>query len=136
MNTIEGNKLIAEFMGLTPVQIFGRYSVSKHHCTCNDTTAEKALFGFAEIAKYHESWDWLMPVVEKIESLNITDDEGVDYSFDVTISYGDCTIQDEDTTRKALHIYQHGIDGNKIQGVWLAVVEFIKWYNGNTGKVL
>lgn len=48
---IEGNKLIAEFMGM----------------------GEKFLpmdYEHENGVRYHSSWDWLMPVVEKIEKEN------------------------------------------------------------------
>jgi hypothetical protein len=67
MKTIaEKNSTIADFMGLTPVESFGKFSVSQNHCTCREDTIEKTMEGFGSVAKYHESWDWLMPVVRKI----------------------------------------------------------------------
>ena len=65
----------------------------------------------------------------KIESLNFTNKDGNDFSFDITIVYSDCIIRDEDTTRNILEIFEHGIDGNKIEATWRAVVKFIQWYN-------
>ena len=54
MNTQDNNKLIAEFMGITPNEA-GVYHVSKHK-------------GYdLENLNYHTSWDWLMPVVGKIK---------------------------------------------------------------------
>tara|TARA_R100001463_G_scaffold14688_2_gene38488 strand:- start:449 stop:730 length:282 start_codon:yes stop_codon:yes gene_type:complete len=46
MNTTENNKLIAEFMGVGYVDI--------------DTYLENS-----KELQYHNSWDWLMPVVNK-----------------------------------------------------------------------
>ena len=63
---VTGNRLIAEFMGLTPVKTFGRFSITKDHCTSNCLISEDAMAGFGGIAKYKESWDWLMPVISKI----------------------------------------------------------------------
>ena len=48
----ENNKLIAEFMRVDQVDV--------------DTWLDKN-----EELNYNSSWDWLMPVVEKIESLSI-----------------------------------------------------------------
>ena len=70
---IEGNKLIAEFMGYNLIIPSMRrypnnwktsywernYDIEKHttdHVLCEENGL-----------KYHSSWDWLMPVVEKIE---------------------------------------------------------------------
>ena len=56
MNELENNKLIAEFMGITPNEA-GVYHVSKHK-------------GYSlENLQYHTSWDWLMPVIENIDHL-------------------------------------------------------------------
>ena len=54
MNTQEKNKLIAEFMGIWPNNE-GVYHISKH----------KAYH--VENLSYHKSWNWLIPVVEKIK---------------------------------------------------------------------
>lgn len=76
--------------------------------------------------KYHESWDALMPVVEKIESL--AGDIG---HFNVDISECCCRI------------YQYGYkpkfkttDGRftKIEAVYNVIVQFILWYNNQTTK--
>ncbi len=64
MKTTEGNKLIAEFMG---IQIF-------------NNGVQWATF------KYHSDWGWLMPVVEKIEQ---TQPEG----FNVVIELRTCYIE-------------------------------------------
>ncbi len=55
--TIEGNKLISDFMDLSRTDQ-NKYPFGQPITGVN----------FRE-AKYHTSWDWLMPVVEKIESI-------------------------------------------------------------------
>ena len=50
---IDKNRLIAEFMGLDQVDIDTWYDEHNE-------------------LKYHKSWDWLMPVIEKIETLGYT----------------------------------------------------------------
>ena len=37
--------------------------------------------------KYHESWDWLMPVVEKIEKLEVGDVAWTSVYFDIQREY-------------------------------------------------
>lgn len=136
---IEGNKLIADFMKFTPWFDSGEYigyrelDVDKYSTYQDGWGHRPHACVFSEL-RFHSSWDWLMPVVEKIESLNFTDSDGEEYSFDVTIRYGDVTIEDEDSTRKNFHIHKHGTDGNKLNAVYEAVIEFIEWYNVNKLK--
>ena len=64
---------------------------------------------------YHSSWDWLMPVVEKIETIG---EDGGGYFLSSRgnhASYGMffCIIVGE----------------SKIDAAYKATVEFIKWYN-------
>ena len=97
---IAGNRLLAEFMtGQKPEStvFFGL------NCTASEL-------------KYHSSWDWLMPVVEKIEETN--DGETI-----VTISSDNCLI----VFGKKFSRYVAGY--SKIESVWLACVEFVKWWN-------
>jgi hypothetical protein len=134
---IENNKLIAEFMGLIrsdePVGGLGHGKYWWFHkkpflwdeSICSD-----------EELNYHQSWDWVMPVVEKIER---------EASYHVNIQPESCTIQSYGGYCNPLIVsnYSRGIKGNtkeqlieaygkcsdsKIEGVWTAVVEFIKWY--------
>lgn len=65
-------------------------------------------------AEYHSSWDWLMPVVEKIE----------DMSYDVNITGTHVIIVNSENG------YEYDDMANsKIKAVWEAVVIFIQWYN-------
>jgi len=116
MNTTENNKLIVDFLGI-------EYSN-------NNETFCIPSFGFMNVKgdfqtdftigqlKFHKDWNWLMEVVEKIESL--------DYNFNITS--GDATVLINHGVIYQTNIYR--IDGtNKIQAVYNTCVEFIKWYN-------
>ncbi len=75
---------------------------------------------YDEEIHYNTSWDWLMPVVEKIESLG----------YGVTIGMGIyCVIQD-DWKESGIEIHKL-TDNNKLLCTYEAVVEFIKWYHEN-----
>lgn len=85
MKTEEGNKLIAEFMekeiwfpswngGQT---MFNSYRTTKEDCM-NLILGSQFLYSVnaePEMIKlsYHESWDWLMPVIEKISRIQYTE---------------------------------------------------------------
>lgn len=85
------------------------------------------------IPPYHKDWSLLMPVVERIESLH----------FEVTICSQAEAIDLNDSRHIIIH---HDIEispsagvpvgrahtvGNKIEGVYEAVIDFITWYNQN-----
>ena len=86
---MKDNKLIAEFMGVetTDGLVFQDNNTHEFHPI-----------------KYHTSWDWLMPVVQKIEDY-LADNVGKVGYFDECLNSNDLEVR-----------YQ-------------AVVEFIKTYN-------
>ena len=112
MEIIEGNKLIAEFMGAIPLE--------------ESSPLLKLEFGFhhmvmlPENMKFHSTWDWLMPVVEKIEST-----EKVLYC---EITNNNCRIA-QPYPLKTIEIYNRDGNKSKIEVVWEACVQFIKWHN-------
>ena len=91
---MQDNKLIAEFMGWD-IESLSTIPSNLHPSNLeldNDEVLEY---------KYHTSWDWLMPVVEKIEQVN----EGV--------------------PQQMLHVNLY----SEKREVYQAVIEFIKEYN-------
>jgi hypothetical protein len=111
MTIDEGNRLIAEFMG--------------------EDTTEDAYVLFGPDA-YDIEWRYLMPVVEKIESIK-DDYQG---HFGVYISSNNCTIQStkfrpDKRIPDPTHYFCDWTLENKLTSTWTAVVYFIKWYNQN-----
>jgi hypothetical protein len=106
MNTEEGNKLIAEFMG-------GEFftDVPDGMLRVKNIQPNKNTSRFLYSLEYHSSWDWLMPVVEKIKKEN----------FDNWIY-----IPQSATIDMAL------MDVNK-KNLWQAITQFIEWYNKEQG---
>jgi hypothetical protein len=96
---MKDNKLIAEFMGLV-VSDSDNYTSELH------TNVDVDL-------KYHTSWDWLMPVIEKIESLGyVFTIQGGKAEYGEMISETRCFIAED-----------------KLSSTHKAVVEFIKEHN-------
>lgn len=125
MKTIENNKIIAEFL-----------SVKIHPCETIENfkflpIEERGLYNgyFIDELKYHEDWNWLMVVVEKIESLEIFDRMG---RFNINTKNFDENYTSFITDKDEDFIQCEG--DTKIEAVYNAVVEFIKWYN-NQNKV-
>lgn len=72
--------------------------------------------------KYHTSWDWLMPVVEKIAALSLDDIVHIE----IGKSYSRCFYWNIDDGK--VHLFDKG-QGTSIQVVYAAVYQFITWYN-------
>lgn len=124
MNT-ENNKIIAEFMGekLPYKNDKGSWEFYvKDAGLINSPNIEDIdrFLGF----NYHSDWNLLMEVVEKIESL-----DGKKYY--VVIKHTQCKFANyytEETIANVIHTH------NKMQSVYLACLDFIKWYIENSAK--
>jgi len=104
---IEGNKLIAKFMGK-----------DDKHRFLFDHLNTKAL--------YHISWDWLMPVVEKIEGLY----DG-EYFFDICGRRSTISVMVNHNIHDSATIveFHSRNSSSKMEAIWLSIVEFIKKHN-------
>lgn len=118
MKTEETNKLIAEFMGID-VAFDGTFSI-------NPMTR----YGCWEKMKYATDWNWLMEVVEKIESLGV--------NIWVVKNKVKITIIGELAQKLNNSLYDTEFEGydfeyytkeTKIEAVYNACVTFIEWYN-------
>ena len=112
---MESNKLIAEFMGLeTPNGIYFEYLTKD---------GERSKLTHFILLEYHLSWDWLMPVVEKIESLGYSYDR---INADVFIN-----------NQNGENVIPNPMDENTmtmIEKTYYVVLEFIKQYNDEQNK--
>lgn len=107
MTTTEKNKLIAEFMGY-----IDNGCSEEGFLIHPDTNYDIEI----ETLQYHSSWDWLMPVVEKIESLG----------YRVTIVKHICRIDLNEESKLLI-----SEDIKKIEAVYTVCFKFIQWYNQN-----
>ena len=113
------NKLIAEFMGAKPLVLGGstEYEMYGVLDCIEDGENEKHYFIDDEM-RFHESWDWLMPVVHKIES---------DERYDVDIlQYGTRIL---DNQKEIVNNIANISFDKKIDHTYQAVVEFIENLN-------
>jgi len=93
LNNMNSNKLISEFMGMEDHQEMGEYVTPN----------------------YNTSWDWLMRVVEKIESLG----------YEFTIVESRCKVSNN-TDHSVEELFHIETIGSKFKTTYDAVVQFIK----------
>jgi hypothetical protein len=115
---IEGNKIIAEFMGIKEIKSsYDSYGIptpiwhteNDYFRSSTYSVPNESFYEFVDNAKYHTSWDWLMPVVNKI--------------FKLYTQY----------PKAAFEIYKIRIVID-IYTLWLSVIKFIKFYNNERAK--
>jgi len=138
MKTIEEkNRMIAEFMGykidiesiniceLSESQIAFAFDYLMKPFQREKYMLGGNIFEIENVSelKYHASWDWLMPVVDKIESIH-EESNGVKYFlYDIDITQHSCRID-------SIGIHMGGFN-SKIEATYAAVLAFIEWYNEN-----
>ena len=121
----EEDKLFAEFMDVKEVTTYYDSYGQQTPCYYTDNDLYRTpTFGhpgnsfnnFIDAAKYHESWDWLMPVVEKIESLG--------FVIEIALSQA-CLYKKPSKYNFSCNL----LTNSKIEAVIYVMVEFIKWHN-------
>ena len=121
---LEGNKLIAEFMDGIP-DYAAYYGLGtkflRGYTLKSDYVPALTYYSSVDELKYHKDWNYLMPVVEKInkETGKIVRMEG--YACDIT------STCNENPSKKPFKIFNH--KNSLIDATYTSVVEFIKWYN-------
>lgn len=113
---IEGNKLIAEFMGIT---WHGNNTVSGYPSVIPFDMGVTTI----ETTKFHSSWDWLMPVVEKIHAQT---------DIWVTIMYHSCKIH---WMTQGIHEPILFEEMPTIDAVYNTILSFLTWYNQQPNKL-
>ena len=112
MSVLQGNKLIAEFMGW------------EHHSDPEyDAHEMKNL-------KYHSSWDQLMPVVEKIAKMKFKYDNADEWYSPYPTTFG--MVDDEGNYMVRIYSSQLFSAPTLIEAAWNVVVDFIEWYSIQT----
>jgi hypothetical protein len=124
MKNTKNNELIARFLGweLRNMPVYlnggGEMWMSPHKTSTFCSLVGEELF--------HKSWDWLIPVVEKIESIY---DDYHGY-FGVFINSNCCTIQGTKLNPGLVNAYFNEVySDTKLESTYRCVIDFIKWYN-------
>lgn len=78
--------------------------------------------------KFHTSWEWLMPVVEKIESI----EDDYHGNFSINISSNACHIIATNLDSRPESFYPAYLDDSchdtKLLATWTCVARFAEWY--------
>jgi hypothetical protein len=111
---IEGNQLLAEFMG------YVNTTPTDPDFNIYENSSGEMLEAMS--VKYHSSWDWLMEVVEKIESLG--------FYFNIKKNHV-VVARDNKDTRDNEMIHSEWGDQSKIERVFQCAVAFVKYCNQN-----
>tara|TARA_R100001510_G_C7625618_1_gene185562 strand:+ start:686 stop:1084 length:399 start_codon:yes stop_codon:yes gene_type:complete len=131
MNTKENNKLIAEFMGMEEQDMSFRIpkEILKgiHENDCPNSNDVDCWDIPLKDLKYHTSWDWLMPVVEKIEDLEF---KGRKIYFSLSTNSISVMLKPTPNDHIPKTIVKNK-SGTKHEATYKAVVEFINQYNKN-----
>jgi len=102
------NRLIAEFMGVKPTILGDEITYEMYGIIdCIKDGLDEQHFFLEEELMFHDSWDWLIPVIIKCK-------ESIDYCSDNALAYHN--IEDEMLSQLS------------IEDTYKAVVEFIQEY--------
>jgi hypothetical protein len=120
---IAGNKLIAEFMGVKIGE--DKYSWRPG---VQQPLEEQHL-------AYHSSWGWIMPVVEKISRIEFERRFDEDLGKWIIWTYYPVTfgmLSEDGKPMVRFYCSSLHFGDTLIEAAWLAIVDFIKWYNSQT----
>jgi hypothetical protein len=122
--TEEKNRMIAEFMGgeFEKMHFNGVEQEVVTLINCHQIKMSQLMSVYTSNLLFHTSWDWLMPVVEKIET---------ELKYEVLIGriYSQVNIiGDEDNT---ISKWVCGDPKKKLEITYETICQFIEWYNEN-----
>ena len=123
----ESNRLIAEFMGgvykksdKTGELDSDRIYIGEDEAMyfVSDPNPDRKFIPHQYELKYHKSFDWIMPVVVRIE-------QGL---FAVEIKENHCKIAGYRKYEGILFYHKNSLE-SKLESTYKSVVQFIRWYN-------
>lgn len=127
----DGNKLIVEYMEF-PIREFTTLTGKKvmNYCALPDPLAMVGV-GYENMLLYHKDWNWIMPVVQKINGL------GKEFSFAIFKNYVSCTVEKGGKFYKDFsfsHAEYITSEQDAITAVFKLAVKFIAWENEQKRK--
>lgn len=117
----ENNRLIAEFMQLEPTRMV--MGSNKLYYKINGYQRHDSLIASEDEFEYHLSFDWLMPVIEKIEG------QGNIVEIWLCLAKS-CRITNTGFKKPTIRI-ANTESNSLIESVYEAVIKYIKWFNQN-----
>ena len=118
MEHTENNKLIAVFMDAVIIGQGERQLIAYPDTKMEDGMGTISNNRSIKDLHYHSEWNWLMPVVDKIENLG----------YEITISNSRCKVN-HNTDQSTKEIYHAETQYSKIDATYKVVIEFINEHN-------
>lgn len=118
------NRRILDFMGVNIIDLESETETEKklygaNFWKCNYTPSNKRTWLSPGLIRYHKNWDWLMPVIFKINSLQyefkLRYDKQLNLSI-ATIKNDVVSFSDKDGSKTA------------INSAYYAIIKFLSWY--------
>ena len=140
---MESNRIIAHFMGLRPkMESPDVYTYNDGLMfTVREDNPEKVMEAIVRYAKYHNDWNWLMPVLDKIEKNGATIRVNSNFNHFHKSNFHQVTIEIDngELSKDGKAFYPDGYkykkhsntSVNKMEVFYSSVIDFIKWYNEN-----
>ena len=127
--TLSGNESIAKFMG---GRIFTGKDYFDNDCQMVSFSKESnppnqlSTCHFIEHLDYHKEFNWIMQVVERIETI-----DGGEYNTKLSSLQQWFSIHQSNNDKIADSSWgdELGEPSTKLEAIWTAVVEFVEWYN-------
>jgi|SRR5690606_32945442 len=121
MNTTEKNKKLVEFLGWEADNVEVLVPKALQVIIPFKTVKDSFTTSISEL-KFHNDWNWLMWVVEKIEQTETKD--GRTFTIDI---HKDYVIINQYGEYNSQIIITEG--GKRLENLYNACVEFVEWYN-------
>lgn len=142
VDTDKGNDIIAQFMGLKFEKGYQPpSSPAIWHWECDSDSPMFSVASGSTSLHFHDDWNWLMQVVEKIETMRVggrpinVNISGSGAHIAINRSSPSGSTGEPTVIANTLNINYFAMEPQeeekKITGVWIAIVHFIRWYMSN-----